>query len=224
MACRGRDALRFVHGRRSASPSRSNFGELTSRQLPEMPKIPRRIGRPTMGGGSIVARSQDDPPETMQFQSLVGRTPPNHKRARKHRRKCRKYRKPPRSGSARVAGVAGNRRIVVVANVAVWATQKCAGSRTKTSTDQSVTRSMGDMTLHRSRAPRMSRIRGLATASSTPCCPSSCPLSRGVRPTAGMKEGLLQSSPRKDASLGASAATWPAETAGTAETSKASKK
>src|SRR5258708_39647551 len=43
-----------------------------------------------------------------------------------------------RRRSARVAGVAGHRRKVVVANVAVWATQKCANSKAKTSTDQSV--------------------------------------------------------------------------------------
>ena len=62
-------------------------------RLPKIPKIASRAEGPTRCCHSIVARSQDDVPETTRIQALVGRPGPEHKRAQKRYRKYRNDRK-----------------------------------------------------------------------------------------------------------------------------------
>ena len=62
-------------------------------RLPKIPKIASRAEGPTRCCHSIVARSQDDVPETTRIQALVGRYSPERKRAQDRFRKYRNDRK-----------------------------------------------------------------------------------------------------------------------------------
>lgn len=97
-----------------------------------------RDGIAPMGGGSIAERTHRSlPAQTSTTPSLVVEAESDHQKIRDRYWKSQKSRKIP-GGPHPVSETAKIRTEPAIANVAVWATRKYAGPRTKASMNQSV--------------------------------------------------------------------------------------